>query len=188
MKRLLSKIALTAVLVAAGCLPNPQSVKERRDSFDRDGLEGSVILERTPAGMIPVEAVFGRRIKLVGYEMDPKDPKPGNRVAVTFYWSAIKPIAEDYQVFIHGDALEGKASRIHGDHYPGGGDYPTDVWQVGEIIADRFKLWIPPGYGARRLGIHTGLYKKNYRVPLTNKGKKASASDNRSRPIEIVFR
>ena len=106
---------------------------------------------------------------------------------ITFYWAALKEIAEDYQVFVHGDGIGGRASRIHADHFPADEKYPTDVWQVGEIIADPFTLWIPPGYGPKRLGINTGMYKKNYRVPLTNRGKKQAGSDNRSQAVEIRF-
>lgn len=177
---------LIAGLALVACLPNPQSVKERRENFDRSDL-GDIVFRSEPSDMIRVDAVFDR-IKLVGYKLDPPQPKPGDRVAITFYWSALKPVAEDYQVFVHGDAMGEYAARIHGDHWPAAARYPTDVWQEGEIIADTFKMIIPPGYGAARLGIYTGLYKGNYRVPLTNPGLRPNPGENRSLPVEIVFR
>lgn len=185
--RPLHHLAVGLALAAFGCLPNPQSVKERREGFDRQDLRGTLILEAPPPDMTPVEAVFGDRLKLVGYTLDPKRPRPGDRVTVTFFWTALKTVAEDYKVFVHGDAIGGKASRLHGDHYPAEGEYPTDVWQVGEVVADPFTIWIPPGYGPSRLGLYTGLYKKKYRVPLTDRGKAYGTGDNRSRAVEIVF-
>lgn len=179
--------ALAIGLTLVGCLPNPQSVKERRETFDRSDLHGKLILDKAPADMTPVEAVFGERLQLMGYTLDPARPQPGDRVTVTFFWQALKTVAEDYKVFVHGDAIGGKASRLHGDHYPAEGEYPTDVWQVGEVVADPFSIWIPPGYGPRRLGLYTGLYKKKYRVPLTDRGKAHGTGDNRSRAVEIVF-
>ncbi len=176
-----------AALLITGCLPNPQSVKERRESFDRDGLRGSLIFKERPEGFEQVGAVFGDRIELVGYTLDPATPSPGDLVKVTFYWTAKKPVDEDYQVFVHGDALEGKAGRIHGDHFPAKGKYPTDVWQQGELVADPFRILIPPGYGPKRLGLNTGLYKGNYRVPLTSPGSKPSGKDNRSLAVEMRF-
>lgn len=174
-------------LALGGCLPNPQSVKERREQFPRDDLIGSLILDSVPSDAEPVKAVFGNRIELLAYRLDPPTPRPGDRVAVTFYWSATGIVDEDYQVFVHGDAIGGQAGRIHGDHFPGDEKYPTDVWQKGEVIVDRFKIFIPPGYGPKKLGLHTGLYKGNYRVPLTDKGVKPGASDNRSLAVTMTF-
>lgn len=184
-------IALTAVLAlavgAGACLPNPESVKERRANFDRKPLEGELILSAPPPGMKETGAVFGDRIKLVGYTLDPPQPKRGDTVEVRLYWSALKPIPEDYEVFVHGDAIGGNARRIHGDHYPAKGKYPTDVWREGEIVVDPFTISIPGSYGPDRLGINVGMYLGDYRVPLTDRGSAPSDNENRSRPIELVF-
>ena len=182
---------LLAVVAAAGvmaCLPNPQSVKERRDSFDRTGLKGTLLLDAPPETMKRVDAVFGDAIRLLGYTLDPAQPARGGTVKVTYYWSAIKPIAEDYKVFVHGDAIGSKVRRLHGDHFPAQGRYPTDVWQVGEVVVDRFQVPIPPGYGASALGLYSGLYKGKYRVPLSDAGKAPGGRDNRSMAVRIQFR
>jgi hypothetical protein len=179
--------AVLGMVLVGACLPHPESVKERRANFDRESLMGKYILSSPPPGMREVGAVFGDRIKLVGYTMEPSSPRRGDKVRVTFYWSALKPIPEDYQVFVHGDATGGNARRVHGDHYPAEGKYPTDVWREGEIVADPFSMSISGDYGAERLGIYTGMYVGDYRVPLTDRGQAFSDSENRSRPIEIVF-
>lgn len=180
-------VVALSVLVASACLPNPQSVKERRESFDRDGLLGDLLFTEPPPQMKPVGAVFGERIQLAGYSLDPAEPKRGDTVEVTLYWSATKPISEDYMVFVHGDAISGNARRIHGDHWPADGKYPTDVWRPGEFVADRFKIRISGDYGAPKLGINVGLYKGNYRVPRTATGSAFGDNENRSRPVEITF-
>lgn len=175
------------VFFLAGCLPNPQSVKERRDGFPRTDLRGAMILDAMPAEATTVGAVFGERIKLEGYRMVPSAPKKGDTVKITWYWSAQKPINEDYQIFVHGDAVTGTARRMHGDHFPAKGKYPTDVWMENEIIVDEFTMKISGDYGASKLAIYTGLYKGNYRVPLTGKGLVPKDNDNRTRAIEISF-
>lgn len=176
-------------LVALGlaCLPNPQSVKEKRENFERAPLRGGLLLTAPPGDMQPVEAVFGDRLKLLGYSLEPAKPKAGDRVKIRFYWGALQTVAEDYQVFVHGDAIGDKSSRIHGDHYPAEGKYPTDVWQPGEVVVDPFTLWIPPGYGARSLGVYTGLYHGEHRVPLTTKGLVEADNENRARAILVVL-
>ncbi len=186
----MERLRVVAGVLAAGllaCLPNPQSVKERREEFPRDGLRGELLFDELPAGAQPVGAVFGDWAELAGYSLDPPNPTPGTRVTITFYWKALKVMPEDYEVFVHGDAIGGSANRLHGDHFPAKGKYPTDVWQVGEIVADPFTMFIPPGYGPKVLGIYTGLYKDSYRVPLTNRGMRPGMPDNRSLAIEIRF-
>ena len=187
-RRYVASAGLVALLLSAtGCLPNPQSVKERRESFDRDALKGSLLFDAPPSNMRKVESVFDDRIQLMGYTLDPAEPKKGDTVVVTFFWTALKPINEDYMVFVHGDAIGGNARRLHGDHYPAKGKYPTDVWRVGDIVADPFEVKISSDYGAPRLGINTGMYKGNYRVPRTSKGLVYGDGENRTRPVEIVF-
>ena len=180
-------LAAMSALSLIACLPNPQSVKERREGFDRAGLEGELILSSAPSDMVKVGANFGDQVKLEGYKLDPARPTPGDRVHVTYYWSALRPVDEDYKVFVHGDAIGGQAGRIHGDHFPARGKYPSDVWQKGEIIVDEFVMWVPPGYGPKRLGFYTGLYKGNYRVPLKDGGARPKERDNRSLAVEINF-
>lgn len=172
----------TAGLLSA-CLPNPQSVKERRDGFDREGLRGSLILDAPPANMVRVDAEFGHRAKLLGYTMSPEHPGSGERVDIKLYWTVLAPVAEDYQVFVHGDAINSNAARLHGDHYPADGQYPMDVWREGEVVVDPFSMRIPVNYGAEALGIYLGLYLGNYRVPLTNRGSAEADNENRSRAI-----
>ena len=179
---------LPLVVWAAACLPNPQSVKERRESFDRQPLRGSLVLGQLPADARKVGSVFGDRIELAAFDLRPAQPKPGDRLDIRFYWRALKPINEDYQVFVHGDSMGGYARRIHADHYPAKGKYPTDVWRPDEYIVDPFSMSVPGDYGGNRLGIYTGMYKDNYRVPLTKKGGVGSDTENRSRPIEIPIK
>jgi hypothetical protein len=178
-------IPLLAVAFCA-CLPNPQSVKERRQSFDRSSLRGTLIFESPPSNMVRVDAEFGI-IKLVGYTLDPAVPKRGDRVEVRFYWSTSGTVDEEYQVFVHGDAIGGGARRIHGDHFPAEGLYPTDVWQPGEIIVDSFTVRIPSEYGPSQLGLNAGLYLENFRVPLTNRGAAPADKENRSQAVTMTF-
>lgn len=166
-------------------MPNPQSVRERRADFDRSSLMGTYILEALPSDLERVEAVFDDRLELVGYTLDPPRPKRGDTVTVTYYWTAREGTPRDFKVFVHGDALEGEYRRLHADHWPAKGKYPTGVWQEGEYIKDPFRLAIPGSYGPPRLGLYSGLYRGDLRLRLTARGKKTGTSDNRSLAVEI---
>lgn len=182
MKRL---IAISAAALAVACLPNPQSVKERRAEFARSGLEGKYIVNELPADLVRVGAVFDDTFELVGYTMEPERPKRGDRVRVTYYWTARKLSPRDFQVFIHGDAIGGDYRRLHHDHWPADGEYPTGVWREGEYVKDPFVVSIPGSYGPDRLGLYSGLYRGDDRLRLTAKGRAQGTSDNRSLAVEI---
>ncbi|NJK89849.1 MAG: hypothetical protein HC923_10925 [Myxococcales bacterium] len=174
-----------AALVGVACLPNPQSVKERRAIFDRGGLEGSVLVKELPADLQRIEAVFDGQFELVGATVSPSRPKRGDRVEVSYYWTAREEPAQDFKVFVHGDAMEGDSRRLHGDHWPADGRYPTGVWRVGDLVKDTFTFKIPSSYGPDRLGLYSGLYRGNDRARVTTAGKKTSTSDNRVLAVEI---
>ncbi len=176
-----------AVLLAA-CLPNPKSVKERRESFDRSGLAGEVILEAVPEDAEPVGTVFEGAIELAATRTTPPEPKPGDEVQLEYFWRVARPFARDVKVFIHGDALGGaEARRIHGDHWPARGRYPTGVWQEGEIIRDRFSIRVPSDYGPRRLGLYSGLYRGKDRLDITERGRVTASADDRALAVEFRF-
>lgn len=90
-------------------------------------------------------------------------------------------------MFIHGDPLDGNAPRIHGDHFPAEGTYPTWAWRAGEVVVDRFSLPIPGGYGAPGLAIFTGWYRGEHRLNLTQPGRAPADRENRSRAVELHF-
>ena len=175
------------LLTSASCLPEIHSVAERRAKFPRANLKGKILVDKPPADMVAANVVFDSSIKLLGYTMVPAKPKPGTTVKVTYYWTPLKLTAENFLIFIHGDGVDRKQSRIHGDHYPARGAYPTDVWRIGDIIADEMNITIPMGYGARHLGLFSGLYIGKRRLTITSAGSRPKTSDNRSRVVDIYL-
>jgi len=104
------------------------------------------------------ETTFGNAIRLVGYQVDASEVKPGGRLAVTAYWQALKPIDKSYTVFVHLIDSEGviEAQR---DTYPGLGNYPTQLWPPGEVFADRYVVYIPEtAYAPLDTTVRVGLY------------------------------
>jgi hypothetical protein len=89
---------------------------------------------------------------------------------VTLYWQALKPMTEDFSIYLQ---LVIEQDRILGqvDSYPGGGAYPTTMWSPGEVIRDEFR--VPVRTGAARpvaANLLTGLYhhKTSQRLPATD--------------------
>jgi hypothetical protein len=90
-------------------------------------------------------------IALAGYGLD-------SRMNLTLYWRATDMPSQDYTVFVH-LLDESGVLRGQGDGPPVGGDYPTSLWEPGEVVADEHHLDVdadaPPG--SYRLAV--GLYR-----------------------------
>lgn len=88
------------------------------------------------------------QVALVGYDAEGAPLRPGRELRLTLYWQALAEMDRDYTVFTH---LVDAGGRIWAQHdgQPVGGDYPTSLWSVGEVVADEHVLVVkrdaPPG-------------------------------------------
>jgi hypothetical protein len=89
----------------------------------------------------PVEAEVPQ-IMLLDYDIaSPTEITP--TLTLTLTWQAVEPIADDYTVFVHVLA-EGDARVAQRDTRPCDGECPTQSWQPGELIVDRYQLNLVP--------------------------------------------
>ncbi len=120
--------------------------------------------------------VFEDSAELVGYALPQKTVNPGEALPLTVYWRALGPIGEDWSVKINLFDADGEIVG-RWNAFPGGGSYPTRLWQPGEIIVDTYRVPIEadahgPGVGR----IEVGLFR---RVPLGD----LAARDPEGRPV-----
>jgi len=97
----------------------------------------------------PANVTFGGSIKLIGYRIV-EGPAP----RIVLCWQALKPTSIGYTVFVH---VPGESGMISGDAQPVGGNYPTLLWQPGEVIEDVHPL--PAGGGLKIPRASIGLYR-----------------------------
>jgi hypothetical protein len=106
----------------------------------------------------PREIIFTNQtetIKLLGYNLSPAQPHPGEPVTLTLYWQVEQPLLVDYTSYVH--LLDGEKGITQSDHVPGGDFYPSHYWLPGEVLRDRHILTIPPtAAGLYRLRV--GMY------------------------------
>jgi hypothetical protein len=78
------------------------------------------------------------------------EPGPGRVLTLDVEWQALRPMAEDYTVFVHAVGPDGVLWGQH-DSMPRGGAAPTSGWQPGAVISDTIRLELradaPPGPG-----------------------------------------
>ncbi len=96
------------------------------------------------------------RFALVGYKIDRRVLKPGQRMKIRLYWQALDPSGDqDYKVFLH--IVEGWDQRWAGrDGNPVSPDESTRNWIVGDVYKDTREIKlpddIPPGTYTIELG------------------------------------
>jgi 4-amino-4-deoxy-L-arabinose transferase-like glycosyltransferase len=110
-----------------------------------------------PAMMHEVAAQFGEVAAIAGYDVSSLEAAPGGELALTVYWKALRPAAQELVVFVHLLNAEGRLIAQH-DSQPAGGSRPTTGWVEGEYIADHHALqWVDAGYTGPA-EIEIGLY------------------------------
>ena len=171
-------ILLVPALLLSACIveaPGGASPSERRQA----------VVSQVPPLSVTSGANFEDKVELVGASVQPGRLSPGEAVRVTAYYKVLKPLDEDYTVFVHVEDAEGRMERLNADHKPSGGLYPTTQWKVGETVKDEFSVSLPSGAQTRALSLWMGFWepKTDTRLQLKNPG--AVRNDGRSRILLV---
>jgi hypothetical protein len=127
-----------------------------------------------PADLARLDWNYRGEMKLIGAKIGAEQVKPGERVPVTLYWQALKPMSTNYSVFVH---LIGRDYGVVGqfNSYPGLGLYPTRSLKPGQIVVDTYPALVNGGSQAPSLlQVAVGLFDFNETgrpgVPATGPG------------------
>jgi len=104
-----------------------------------------------------VDANLAGLITLLGYDLTPAAPRPGDTLVLTLYWRAEREIARSYKVFVHLLDSAGRMAAQH-DAVPANWTRPTTGWLPGEIVTDVHLLALPAGTASGALVLEVGLY------------------------------
>ncbi len=106
----------------------------------------------------PLAVDFDGQARLLGYQIETPEVQPGQRVILTLYWQALRPMDRDYSVFLH-LVDENGIVQAQRDSYPASGALATSDWPMQTIIPDRQAIDIPETAPApARLRLDMGLY------------------------------
>ncbi len=116
----------------------------------------------------PVGGIWGNKIELLRYELNPTAVKAGQAIRVTLYWRCLEEMEENYTVAVH---ILGPDYKAYGKRhlYPGNGNYATSLWKEGEIIKDEYRLVISPRFPApafAQIKVALYLYPSERYLPL----------------------
>jgi hypothetical protein len=105
-----------------------------------------------------LDVTFGDRMRLLGYDLQATETRPGGTLALTLYWQSAAPMSRNWSVFVH-LLDEFDVPIAQRDMYPGQGLYPTTLWPVGTAIASRYVLQLSEtAYAPSTVKVEVGLY------------------------------
>jgi hypothetical protein len=116
----------------------------------------------------PVEATFGDRVRLVSFAAT-DSTSPGQTLDVRLYWEALRPLKEDYIVFVH--LLDSSGALIAGhDGPPRNRESPTSTWLPGDVVPDVHRVTLEPDTptGAYQLWVGIYTWPAIERLPVRN--------------------
>ncbi len=122
-----------------------------------------------PGPSHPLAVNFDDKVTLVGWDL--KSPNgadrltQGKELTFTSYWHVKEHIPGDYKIFMH---IDGPGGRLHGDHDPFDGQFPTSQWAKGDYIKEVYKKEVPLYQQAGSYKINMGLFKEagGARLPI----------------------
>ena len=156
-----------AVLVfsCVGCveqsadMPSEEDVKAAREN----------ILKEPPATIQhPVNAQFEDKLVYLGCDVDTEVVTPGKAFTLTHYWKTLKPVPDEWKLFVHLESPDSKKSHLNADHVPINGKYPLHIWKAGEIIRDIHRVSVPATWPGNAVEIYVGAWKGPLRMKITS--------------------
>ncbi|HHS98579.1 MAG TPA: hypothetical protein ENK08_11940 [Chloroflexi bacterium] len=117
-----------------------------------------------------VDAAFGDRLRLLGFDLPARVGRPGGVISVTLYWQASAATDSGAKVFLHlYDADGNLVSQSDGWAYYD--TRPPYTWWPGEVVADPRRLTLPEDLEPGRYSIGVGLYTPDApRLPAYREG------------------
>jgi hypothetical protein len=102
---------------------------------------------------------FGDSLRLVAFDMYPKEAQPGDTVAVWLKWQALREMERDWSVFVHLNDPAVNIPVAQRDMYLGQGLVATRLMKPGDVVTDRYVLEIPEtALAPADLTLAVGLY------------------------------
>jgi len=99
---------------------------------------------------------FGDQITLLGYELAPSNPRPGDTLSLNLYWKTRQILTVDYSAFAH--LVDDEMNIYAQKDSLNPGRYPTRYWELDEYNKDPHHIVIPPGTPPGAYVLGAGLY------------------------------
>jgi hypothetical protein len=133
--------------------PKTGDARGKKTTLGMVSVEDRLCTFPTPQDATEMNAVFGTKLRLLGYEVK----RDGDYLLVRLHWRSEQRIRTDYKVFVHVFDPETARPVVQDDARPHRGAYPTTFWGPAEVVEDPIPISLagaPPG----TYGLAVGVY------------------------------
>lgn len=135
-----------------------------------------------PSPTHPLDVDFAGKAKLLGYDFDRREWRPGETMRVVWYWRVVEPLGKGWQLFTQ---IEDSAShRVLNQDANGALRwlYGADRWRAGEYIEDPQDLHLPDDWTGSEANIVVGFRRNDERLGATGA---QTGADGRAQAISV---
>jgi len=123
-----------------------------------------------PSPQHPLDVDFDGKVRLLGYDLDREQWRPGETMRVTWYWQTIKSLGKGSKLFTHIDDPE-SGRTLNQD---GNGTlrwlYGPERWRPGEYIRDAQDLHLPADWTGGSASLFVGVWRNEERPGVSGGG------------------
>jgi hypothetical protein len=119
---------------------------------------GTVPVEEPPASGAPVGVTFGDRVELLAFDLRVGQDGILSYYHLTLYWRAAARLQDDLEVRLRLVDETRRAAWASIGTRPVRGQYPTNAWPEGTVVADYHQVSLPPWLPRGRYGLEVALF------------------------------
>lgn len=183
MRRGVVALVTVALFTVLGCVEKTSSYK----TGDKSDRVAKYVLKAAPAAIEQrIDADFGGKVVLLGFDFKPKKVRPGEKVEVTWYWQVKQDPGPGWQLFTHVVDHTGKSRLNRDKDGPVRKNFQPEHWKQGMIIRDEQKITVPRDWKSDVVEFRIGFFKGSERLEV--KGKWATKGNRVRGPVIAVDR
>jgi len=141
-------------------------VNQQYEDWGQALTEG-VVSEAEPEVANRLEADFGGKIRLVGYDVTPRTIRAGEDIQVRYVFQALAEMPASTAFFVH-FSMPGE-KFFNADHVPGRGAWPLEKWEPGKYYVDEHVIHVPGTWRGGDARLLIGFWDKQSRKRLPAK-------------------
>ena len=111
---------------------------------------------------------FEGKVRLLGYDLDRAQWRPGEAMRVTWHWQALAAVGKGWRLFTHVDDADQERTLNQDANGTLRWLYGPDRWSPGSYIRDPQHLDLPQDWTGTAAQIYVGLWREGKRLRVLN--------------------
>jgi hypothetical protein len=105
---------------------------------------------------------LGGAVRLLGWDISTTDARPGDRLLLSLFWEALRPMRADYEARLQLTDAQGRSGGEVSSS-PTGVLYPTSQWQIGEVLRGQVDLTVDASAPSGTYSLELNLFDESAR-------------------------